>query len=162
MRTQQVVAEARLRTTKTWFQWIEDYAASDRATDAALALQEAPFLARDEMVGVLPSQESVTGWRMLQALHAYSRRCRRRLQSSKNIVLHLFSGTKSTPQVTVRDDCTLLSLCDAKRKGRSCVECCGLDCPSRKKGPDGTSQKARRIQILDLSGSRSKSSQSIC
>ena len=110
VRTQQVVAEARLRTTKTWFQWLEDYAVSGRATDAALALQEAPFLARDEMVGVLPSQESTTGWRMLQGLHAYSRRCRRRLHSSKNIVLHLFSGTKSTPQVTVPDDCTLLSL----------------------------------------------------
>ena len=110
VKTQHAVEVSKARITRTWFQWLETYAVSGRAADAAIALQEAPFLARDESVGMLPDQEHKKGWSLLRGLHAYSRQFRKRLHSAKNVVLHLFSGSKDTPDVQVPEDCVLLSL----------------------------------------------------
>ena len=110
VKTQHAVEASKARVTRTWFQWLERYAVSGRAADAAIALQEAPFLARDESVGTLPDQEHKKGWNLLRGLHAYSRRFRKRLHSAKNVALHLFSGSKDTPDIHVPEDCVLLSL----------------------------------------------------
>ena len=110
MKTQKVLGDSKARVEKSWFQWLESYAADGRVADAALALQEAPFLPRDEAVECLPDQQAATGWQLLKGLHAHSRRFRKRLHSSKNIVVHLFSGDRATQAVEVPDNCVLLPI----------------------------------------------------
>ena len=110
VRTQEVVQDSRSRLRLTWFERMQSYARAGDAEEATLALQAAPFMALDDCVNQLPDQQSVKGWQLLKGLKGLTRKERKRLHSSKNWIVHLFAGDKSTPKIQVPSDCVLLPI----------------------------------------------------
>eukprot|EP00439_Symbiodinium_sp_Y106_P004177 s9189_g1.t1 len=113
--TSSLVEKSRAFGRRTWFHRLMQYARDGSAESARLALTNAAWidLAPETLHGnLLPDQSQSTGWQVLSGLHCLSRAKRRALHSSKNWVVHMYSGDRSNPslQLPVGRDSVILNL----------------------------------------------------
>ncbi|CAE7630141.1 unnamed protein product [Symbiodinium sp. CCMP2592] len=91
------VKAAALAMEKTWFDHLLTYVDSGLASEAMKAVEGAPFLQevpRPCKAGLCDAFPEANGWQALKGLEHLNRRTRKKLWSSNQWVVHLFSGKK--------------------------------------------------------------------
>ena len=113
--TSTLVEKSRAFGQRTWFHRLMQYARDGSEDSACLALTNASWIdfAPDTLhSNLLPDQSQCKGWQALSGLHCLSRAKRRALHSSKNWIVHMFSGDRGTPslQLPAGRDSVILNL----------------------------------------------------
>ncbi|OLP94026.1 hypothetical protein AK812_SmicGene23984 [Symbiodinium microadriaticum] len=113
--TSTLVEKSRAFGQRTWFHRLIQYARDGSEDSACLALTNASWIdfAPDTLhSNLLPDQSQCKGWQALSGLHCLSRAKRRALRSSKNWIVHMFSGDRGTPslQLPAGRDSVILNL----------------------------------------------------
>eukprot|EP00439_Symbiodinium_sp_Y106_P047434 s2867_g6.t1 len=100
--TKSRVRQAALMLEKTWFDHLLNYCDSGISSTALQALQAAPFfdgVPRPALQGLVEAVPCENGWEALKGLRHLNRRTRKRLWSSSQWVLHLFSGKRENKEI---------------------------------------------------------------
>ena len=96
------IREAAISLIKTWFDHMIAYCRSGIAAEAQFAIRQAPFfedLPPEVLYGLCEADPIDNGWEALEGLRHLNRGARKKLWSSKQWVVHLFSGKQPNEEI---------------------------------------------------------------
>ena len=96
------IRESVIALNKSWFDHLVSYCGSGIGTEALLAIKGAPFfqdLPQEALYGLSEADPCSNGWEALKGLQHLNRRRRKALWSSRQWVVHLYSGKQENPEI---------------------------------------------------------------